>query len=829
MKQRLLLLLLLVAQYQYAQIKGIVTDENGNPIPFVAVYVEDTYIGTATNQKGLFELNYKNVGNINLIFQNLGFKTLKQNVLVDHFPYILNTVLEKEDFMLQEVVIRKNDNLANPIIQNAIANRKENAAKTAHFSADFYSRGLFKIKNLPKKIMGMDVSLEDDIAHHLDSTGSGIIYLSETISKIDFSAPNQLREKILASKISGNDNGFSYNTAKNSDYFFYENYVGHSVKMVSPIADNAFQYYKFKLEGSTYDDNNFQIYKIKVTPKRDKEPVFEGYIYIVDDSFAIYAVDLTMKGYRMKNEFMENMVLKQNYSYHAPKKTWSLNVQNLSFDAGLMGIHFSGVFNYVFTNYDFPQTFDKKMFTNEVLSFAPNANQKDNDYWNSIRPIPLTIEEQHDYKTKDSLKTKRSSQVYLDSIDKKTNKFRFLDIIGGYTYKNSFKKHQFNFSGLLNNTKMAFNTVQGYHLTPSLSYKKWNDETGKNTTVFAAFNYGFAEERLRILGQIDHQFNNQNYARLQLSGGSTTSQFNNERPISPFINSVSSLFFRNNFMKLYDKTFAYLAYSQDVANGIHLKTSLEYAHRKALFNHSDVSYFMKNDRYSSNNPLNPFDFETAGFESHHLTKWAMEATIHFGNTYFSRPDGKFNIRNPKYPKLTFGIEKTLAASNKKYGYTHLNTSVFYELGLQNKGILAQQMKAGKFFDAQNIAFMDYKHFMGNQTHIAQTNQYLNVFHLLPYYSKSTNDAYVEYHAEYNDKGFIMNKLPLLNALKSEFVAGYHVLMLPNQKPYSEFNVGLDRLGFGKFKVFRVDYYTSFQAGRNQHGIIFGCKLLNVLE
>jgi hypothetical protein len=68
--------------------------------------------------------------------------------------------------------------------------------------------------------------------------------------------------------------------------------------MISPIASNAFNYYKYKLENTftmlTIDQQN------KVTATRDSEPVFEGYIYIVEDSWAIYAVDLDIKGYRMK-------------------------------------------------------------------------------------------------------------------------------------------------------------------------------------------------------------------------------------------------------------------------------------------------------------------------------------------------------------------------------------------------------------------------------------------------------------------------------------------------------------------------------------------------
>lgn len=67
--------------------------------------------------------------------------------------------------------------------------------------------------------------------------------------------------------------------------------------MISPIAGNAFNYYKYKLEGTFQDENNLRINKIKVIAKRATETVFEGYIYIAEDSWPIYAIDLDIKGY----------------------------------------------------------------------------------------------------------------------------------------------------------------------------------------------------------------------------------------------------------------------------------------------------------------------------------------------------------------------------------------------------------------------------------------------------------------------------------------------------------------------------------------------------
>ncbi len=42
-------------------------------------------------------------------------------------------------------------------IRNAIKNRKVNSHKTDKYEADFYSRGIFRAKNIPKKFMGMEV------------------------------------------------------------------------------------------------------------------------------------------------------------------------------------------------------------------------------------------------------------------------------------------------------------------------------------------------------------------------------------------------------------------------------------------------------------------------------------------------------------------------------------------------------------------------------------------------------------------------------------------------------------------------------------------------
>lgn len=827
MKKPIVLLFIFYSTFNFAQIKGVITDNKGVTIPNVSVLIENTYIGTSANEQGKYELNFKKTGKHSVVYKSIGYKTKKIMIDISSFPYLQNVVLENENYQLTEVIVNRKNNPANAIIKSAIANRKENGQKTAHFKADFYSRGIFKLKNSPKKFMGIEIG---DMDGNLDSTGTGIIYLSETVSKIIFEKPNNLKERIIASKVSGNDKGFSYNTARSTAYDFYENTVNFGGKTISPIANNAFGYYKFKLESSFFDENNQMIHKIKVAAKRDKEPVFDGYIYIVEDSWAIYAIDLTIKGYRMHQEMIETMNLKQNFGFNQTNKIWSKNTQSMVFYAGLFGIKFEGKFNYVYSNYEFETQFAPKTFGNEIVSFDENANKKDSLFWNKNRPIPLTVEEAKDYIKKDSVFKTRNSKTYLDSIDKKSNKFKLISPFLGYSYTNTFQKYKFKYDGIFGPTSSFFNTVQGWYYMTGFSYKNWkNEEKGKETEISTQLNLGLAEHKLRFTAHYEHQFNNQNYATLKVDLGNKVNQFNNSEPISELINSISTLFFKDNYMKLYNKEFLKINYFQDIANGVNLNATLEYQNRKALLNNTDFVILNTNHEYTSNNPILPQSYDSFIFEPHNLVKSNLEVHLNFGNKYISRPDGKMNLRSRKYPKLRFGFENTFAASQKSYEYQLLTTQIKYKLSANTKGEFQMNFKAGKFFNAKDIAFSDYKHFNGNQTHIGGGVSYTNVFNLMPYYSHSTNDAFFETHIEYNDDGYFTNKLPLINLLKATLTLGFHQLSVPKIAPYTEYTIGLDNLGFGKFRLFRLDYGRAYQNGFQSEALIFGLKIGGILD
>jgi len=468
-----------------AQIKGTVTSTKGEPLPFVNIFIENTYKGTTSNNDGFYELEYTNKNTVTIVFQYLGYKTLKKSVTIDALPYTLNITLD-------EVVVDAKENPANAIIKKTIAQRLKTLQKIQAYKADFYSRGLIRIKNAPEKILGQDVG---DLGGGLDSTRSGIIYLSETISKLNFKRPDNLKETIIASKVSGDDNGFSFNTASDVDFNFYNNTIELGNQIVSPIADGAFSYYRYKLEGVFYDDHGNLINKILVTPRRKNDRVFSGYIYIVEDQWAIYALELDITGQQAQMPAAEIITLKQNFSFSKQKNLWALISQSIDFKYGLFGIGGDGRFTSVYSNYEFNPTFEKRTFTNEILSFEKEANKKDSTYWETVRPVPLTSEEIKDYVRKDSIQIIKESKPYLDSIDKANNHFKIFDLITGYSYQNSHKNYRFNFSGPLR--AMSFNTVQGPNARASMSFRKNYDEFKRFLNIEAAINYSISDRRLR--------------------------------------------------------------------------------------------------------------------------------------------------------------------------------------------------------------------------------------------------------------------------------------------------------------------------------------------
>jgi hypothetical protein len=797
MKKSIVIFLWISAFTLGAQVKGKVIDNQGNPLSFVSVYLEKTVTGTTTNDSGDYILNIKKPGKYVLIFQIIGYTTLKKEVQMLSLPFELNIVLTEENIQLQEIFIATKDNPANSIIRNVIANKEKNTDKYAEYTAKFYSRGLTRIKEAPESFLGQTLG---DFGGGLDSTRSGIIYLSETFSKI-YSQKNskKFKEKITASKVSGRDNGISFNRAQDSNLDLYENSLPVFNDLISPIAINAFSYYTYKLVGSFYDTNGKLINKIKLIPKRKGDRVFEGFIYVVEDDWALYGTDVTATGAQVNIPIINSLKLKQGYNYSREIDAWVLISQTIDFDISIFGFKPNGRFSYAYSDYNFKPSFDENTFTNEVLSFEKEATEKDTVFWNNLRPVPLTMAEVADYKIKDRIQTTRKSKKYLDSLDRKANSFGWLDPIKGYSFRNSYENWSFSYSGPLLQTK--FNTVQGLNAAAGLRYFKSLNEKGKWWSASINVNYGVSDKRIRPSFIFSKKWDNLSRPLLTISGGTAVVQFNSDDPISTIDNSIRSIILRENYLKIYESQFAKISYSEEVKNGIYFSSSLEFANRKPLFNTNNYSFTKQrgNDPYTSNNPIAPLNFTNAPFAAHRIAVLNIETRFVFGQKYLSYPDRKFSLGSEKYPSVSINYRKTFAAANKALHSDLFITTIKQQINTGTYGDFSYHLRGGLFLKNKEIAFMDNMQVRGNQLTWV-TNTQLNSFGLLPYYKYYTNDKYAEAHVEHNFKGAILGRIPLINKLNFHLIGGVKSLVMASERPYTEYSVGLGNIGFGKWRL-----------------------------
>ncbi|MGY0035048.1 DUF5686 family protein [Pedobacter sp. NJ-S-72] len=316
MKKLLLsLLFLLTATLTFGQqfiLKGV-TSDNQSTLPFTSIYIQGTSKGTSANASGEFQLKLEK-GRYTLVFKAVGYKQLIKEVDISADTY-LPVTMEAEAYQLKDVVIRANsEDPAYEIIRNAIKRRKQHLTEVNAYSCDAYIKGVTKLKNAPKKILGRNI--QDDLKNiGLDSGKRGILYLSESVSKFNYQEPGKVYEEMISSKVSGNSNGFSFNQANGFMVSFYQNTVDISelsrVGFISPIADNAMLFYRYKFIGTFREGNNW-VNKIKVISRRKYDQIFNGYIYIIDDSWRIHSTDLTITNNSMI-EGIDTLHIKQQF------------------------------------------------------------------------------------------------------------------------------------------------------------------------------------------------------------------------------------------------------------------------------------------------------------------------------------------------------------------------------------------------------------------------------------------------------------------------------------------------------------------------------------
>ncbi|MFN0014505.1 MAG: DUF5686 and carboxypeptidase regulatory-like domain-containing protein [Saprospiraceae bacterium] len=813
-----------------AQLSGTVQDESGQPLPYATVYVRNSTNGTVANSEGEYRLTLQ-PGTYDIVFQYIGYKQKTEKVVVANKPVRLDVRLEPSDLQLSEVVITSEDP-AYPIMRKAIAKRDYYKKRTAEYSCDTYIKGFNKMLSAPEKVLGQEVGNMGGI---LDSNRTGVIYLSESVSKLYVQAnPARTKEIMVSSKVSGNTDGFSVNRATLTNFNLYDEHLEVQRTILSPLADNAFSYYEFRLLGRFKDENGYDIYKIEVTPTREESPTFHGHLYIVDEWWNLASVDLKLTGKSIQQPILDTLNIRQQFVPVNRPDEWCLLSQNTSYGFAVFGFKIAGFFNGIFSNYNLTPQFGPEFFGREQFRIEKEANERDSTYWNTVRPVPLTEEEAGDYVKKDSLETIWESKAYLDSIDSKRNRFKPMNLLFGYTWRNSFQKSRISFPALYEG--MQFNAVQGWLLnfTPT-----WRQSEGKQRSRYweadGVLNYGFSEKRLRGSLRLERRFESIYYTTAEVAGGVSVEQFDRQGQISEVANLLYSVLEKKNYLKLYKKAFVRAKVGKNVAPGLRLELAGELAERRALVNHSDYSLFRRDRTYAPNSPL-PVPVtepEQPFFNPNRTFAVELGARIRFGETYSSYPEFRAYHRS-KWPELTMRYTKAIPGvfrSEMEYDHVQVRLSQNdLELGLL--GYSEWMLGGGAFFGKERIEFMDYYHPKGNQTFLGSPNNYGRGFFLLPYYEFSTAGSYGYAHLRHHFNGWILDRLPLLRKLSWKEAIGFGFYYADqyaaqadatnSRLPYWEASFGLYNIGGSVFRILHVDLAVGF-FGEKHHrtGVVIG--------
>ncbi|HYH57523.1 MAG TPA: DUF5686 family protein, partial [Anseongella sp.] len=494
-------------------------------------------------------------------------------------------------------------------------------------------------------------------------------------------------------------------------FSFYQNLLLEQLNnrgFVSPIAGNALFYYRYRLEG-TFRENGYTVNKIAVIPRRQHDPVFRGHIYIMDGSWRIHSLDLSVsEGTRLN--FVDSLNVQQTF-LKAGDSLWMPASWRFRYAIKLLKFHLSGYFLAVYDNYRIPLEFEADFFTNETVRMEKGANEKDDAYWAAGRPIPLTAEERKGYQEKDSVALLKESEAYLDSLDAKNNRFRLGKFIfPGYTFNDRFQGRSHSVSPLL--LGVQFNTVEGAALDMAYRFRR-ELENARSWSVSPRLRYGFSNRRFNPSLEAEYQYSSLHQASAGLRGGSEVADFNEESPVHSLVNTIYTLGLGRNLKKIYERRFLEAFASREVLNGLTLSTELGYARRLPLVNTNYYSFRKEGDRrFTANDPLVKTGNEPA-FAAHNALSWELRADVVFAQRYKTLP-GERQRRGSPWPGLSLLYRKGLPLAGGETDYDLLSLSVHdRDMYLGLYGHSAFSFSGGGFPNDRKLHYMDAHKFPGN--------------------------------------------------------------------------------------------------------------------
>lgn len=818
MKKLLLVFFIFASIRSSAQkIFGTVFSDKGDLLPYASVTIKGTSVGTSANNKAKFSFAV-GPGTYTVVCQHIGYKTQEKNITVTNEDAEITFIIAAQQLDMTEVVVKSGEDPAYEIIRQAIKKRSFYNEQVKGFECGLYTKDMMKLRKLPKRILGRKIEEEDVKDMGLDSSRKGIIYLAESVARIYMQQPDKFKMEVISSRVSGSDGfGFTFPTFIS----FYQNNVSVFLDrlnprgFVSPIADAAISMYKYKYLGSFYEDGK-EINSIQVIPRRTYEPVFSGIINITDGDWRIHSLDLLLTK-TSQLEIVDTLHITQ---FHVPvgKDVWRVKNQHINFGFKQFGVDAIGNFVSVYSDYKINPVFAKNRFNNVVVKYDTASNKKPVAYWDSIRPMPLEIEERMDYRVKDSLflvnKDSIQSQASVDSMNKKQGKLKLYTIFHKGLNRTKYTvtgNHNWGVEPLL--LGLEYNTVEGLVVSVYPYYNHYIKKLKTNFSFEPNLRYGLSNTHLNAWADItfrtrdwetDKKVKRQAWT---FSGGKRVSQFNKNNPVTTLANSISTLLYGDNHMKIYENYYGSVNFSKRYEEGLRINVNALYEDRIPLSNTTDFVIFKNNTKYLTPNFAYKDTIPYAAV-AHQAFIISFDISIKPGQKYIQYPNRKMSLGS-NYPTFSLSYTKGIETIfGSDVNFDKWRFSISDDKNLKLAGMLKYKAGIGGFLNNKKVFIQDYQHFNGNR--VIRASEYVNSFQLARYYDNSTISSFYAYgHLEHHFNGLLTNKIPLFKRLNWNLVGGGNAFYVNGKNNYFKVFAGLENI----LKIFRVDFVAAYSEGK----------------
>jgi hypothetical protein len=847
-------------------IRGDIQDMDGEPVPYAAIFIKELTRGTTCNALGKFSLPLP-AGSYTIFFRHLGYTEVTKTIEVgtDYVDQLIQ--LPPQTYMIPEVrVSASGEDPAYWIMRKTIGLANYHLHEVSNYDAEIYIKGAAYIEKLPRAIARRievnDIKVEENEA-----------YMLESRNEVQFTAPDNYQMQVIASQNTLPGYTQSVNPM---DYINASLYQQQIQTVVSPLARNAFSYYKYSFEG-TFLEGTHIINKIKVIPKRKSQQLCEGYLFIVEDLWCLHSSDLTV------NTIAGTLFLQQLYA-NVIMDAWMPVNHKIQIDVQIAGVkgqvtYVSSLkYNDVTLNPNLPEIYftamndlkkesedlqedkviskeqekinellKKEELTNRdvtrlsklmekeagktetgkegealnqtgtTFSVAENAVNNDSLYWNKIRPIPLTPVEHLALQERDSVIGARVLMTTTDTSKVAPRRGKpFKNLVLGRSYRWSKGRVRFTHGGLMDLEMLGYNTVDGLYYGQDVRFE-WRLDSLFTVRSRLQAGYAFHRKSPRITWNTDLLYAPMSRGKVALLLNYTSSDFNGSTGIPKATNLVYTLFLRENYLKMYEKVNATLYNRIDVANGLVLTTSASFGQHHQLYNNSDFSIFYGKKKEFTTNAPPEFQMDDPVLTDHQrlMAHIQLEFTPRH---YFVVRNHRKDMRDSRWP--TFSLIYNQAFPLEQNGWSEFK---LVELGIQQQvevGLLSElywSVGSGYFLDAPSIYFADFKHFKSSPLLVDMAG-FDHALMILDYYEASTSEYWVGAEATLTTSYLLLKFLPWFSERLWKESLGINYLYTPQAPHYAQLGYSLNEIFFlvdlGVYVAFQEGSYKGFGARIN---------------